>query len=131
MGSKTEAIKREQEIAEQARPFILKQLQEGREPLEISTLVAERWDVDQRLSYRWAQYISDDYHQKRRRYVFLGLAMLWPGALLAAGGAVLSVLDVTFIPFVPWLAGLVSGLPLVGAGSVVIHRAGRLVRLSV
>lgn len=130
MAGKSEEIRREQEIAAEARPFILEQLRAKREPLEIGQAVSERWGVDGRLSYRWAQYITEDFFGQKKKYVAIGLVMIWIGALVAAAGVVLTLFSIlASIPL--WIIGLAVGLPLIIAGSVVVARSPYMVTLSV
>jgi hypothetical protein len=131
MASKSEEIRKEQEIAASARPLILERLQAGDEPLAISRLVSERFGVDEQLSYRWSQYIGEDYARQKRLYVAIGLVVLWIGVLVAATGTVLSVLGIEPFSFPLWAISLIAGVPLLAVGIGVLLMAGRLVKLSV
>ncbi|HKJ85020.1 MAG TPA: hypothetical protein VKA06_03035 [Spirochaetia bacterium] len=125
--SKSDERRREQELADQARPLILAELRERGEPVEIAREVAQRLSVDETKAYRWVSYIAEDFEARRRRIAALGLAMLWPGMLVLAGGPILSLLGVgTGFPL--WALGVIIGLPLSIAGGFVSVRSRALVR---
>ncbi|MFW5741790.1 MAG: hypothetical protein ACOC2D_00820 [Spirochaetota bacterium] len=129
--SRAEEIRRDQERAQAARPAILERLREGREPLEVSHEVSERFDVDASKAYRWVAYIAEDFQRRRRRVAFIGLSLLWPGMLMLVAGPTLWLFGVPGpgIPF--WLLGLVVGVPLSCAGAWLAISARRLVRVTV
>ena len=128
--SKTDDIRREQQLAEEARPEIVRRLREGAEAAVVARELAERLPVDETKAYRWTAYIAEDFERRRRRIATAGLLMLWPGAIVLVGGALLSLLGVW--PAAPvWLYGLLIGLPLSGAGAVVAGRSRALVRETV
>jgi len=128
--SKADEIRREQRLADEARPEIVRLLREGAEPAAIAGELAERLPVDDTKAYRWAAYIAEDSEIRRRRIATAGLLMLWPGAIVLAGGPLLSLLGVwSTLPL--WLYGLAIGLPLTGAGAWIAARSRSLVRETV
>lgn len=125
--SKSDERRREQQLADEARPLILAQLRERAEPVEIARDIARRLSVDETKAYRWVSYIGEDFESRRRRIAAIGLAMLWPGMLTLAGGPLLSLLGVG-AGFPLWALGLIVGLPLTVAGGFVAMRSRALVR---
>lgn len=125
--SKSDERRREQELADEARPLILARLRERAEPVEIGREIARRLSVDETKAYRWVSYIAEDFEARRRRIAAIGLAMLWPGMLTLATGPMLSLLGVES-GFPLWALGLIVGLPLSIAGGFVSVRSRALVR---
>lgn len=126
--SRAEDIRRDQARADAARPAILEWLREGREPLDVSREVSERFDVEETQAYRWVAYIAEDFERRRRRIAFVGLSLLWPGMLVLVAGPLLWLFGVPGpgMPF--WVLGLVAGVPLSSAGAWLSTSARRLVR---
>ncbi len=125
--SKSDERRREQALADEARPLILAQLRERVEPVDIARDIAGRLSVDETKAYRWVSYIAEDFEARRRRIAAIGLSMLWPGMLTLVGGPLLSLLGVgAGVSF--WSLGLIVGLPLTVAGGFVATRSRSLVR---
>lgn len=126
--TKSEEIRRDQELAEQARPRIIEALRDRREPLDIAREVGTQLDVDERKAYRWVAYIAEDFERRRKRIGVMGLLLLWPGMIVLVGGALLSLFGIAFGALALWLIGLIVGVPLTVAGAVIAFGARRLVR---
>jgi hypothetical protein len=133
--SKADEIRREQELAERARPVMIDALREGRDPLEIARMIASEFQIDERQAYRWAQYTAEAFDRRRRRVVALGVLLLWVGVLGIAAGILVTLFapgaDAGSNRVAAWVVGLVSGLPVAAAGSVIALRARRLVRKAI
>lgn len=81
---------RERELARKATaavPYILEQLEAGKEPVEVSSHVAANFDLDDRQAFKWVQITEERFLKKSKALSGLGLVLLWTGmlAILAAG----------------------------------------------
>ena len=123
--SKTDEIRRDQELSDMVRPQILAALRDGDEPLAISAQLASEHGIDERKAYRWVLYSSETFEKRRRRIQALGLLGLWTGVL---GASVTILLTIFTDASSAWITGVASGLPLAVAGAVVSARSRRLVR---
>ena len=127
---KSEEIRRDQELAEQARPGILEGLRNDEELLAIAERVAGELDVDGTKAYRWVAFIAEEYEAARRRVGLLGLTLLWAGVLVLVAGVVLSLLGISTAGFALWLAGIIAGVPIATAGVIVLARRRELAKVS-
>jgi hypothetical protein len=127
---KSEEIRRDQELAEQARPRILEGLRNDEELLVIAERVAGELDVDGTKAYRWVAFIAEEYEAARRRVSSLGLVLLWAGVLVLVAGVVLSLLGVSGGGLALWLPGIIVGVPTASAGVIVLARRRKLAKVS-
>ncbi|MFP4378568.1 MAG: hypothetical protein ACLFP4_16110 [Spirochaetales bacterium] len=129
--TKSEEIRLEQEKANEARPFIVAELRSNRALLEIASTVAQQWSIDERKAYRWVHYVSEEFAQRKRRWVTIGLIIVWVGVLIALGGVALTIFADLETLARPWLFGVLLGLPLTFIGAIIIARSAILVCLPV
>lgn len=127
---KSEEIRRDQELAEQARPVILEGLRNREENLSIAGRVADELEVEHTKAYRWVAYIAEEYEAARKRVSLVGLALLWIGVLALVAGAALSLLGMVSGSLAYWLLGLIVGVPIAGAGAIVLARRRHLVNVA-
>jgi hypothetical protein len=115
--SKSDEIRREQELAQEVRPIIVEGLRRGEEPVRIAEKLTTGFPVDSKKAYRWVVYVAEQFEARRARLGLLGLLLLWPGTIVLVLGILL------------WVPGLIVGLPLAAAGSYILARRDRLVRM--
>ncbi len=79
---------REQRIAAEAEPEIIRALGEGRELQEIAGEIAGRYEIDEIKAYRWVTYIDQRYQRRRKRIALTALSIMWVGAIALVVGVV-------------------------------------------
>ncbi|MFW6337661.1 MAG: hypothetical protein ACOC25_01945 [Alkalispirochaetaceae bacterium] len=79
---------REQRIAAEAEPEIVRALAEGRELREIAEEIARRYELDEIKAYRWSSYIDQRYQKRRKRIALIALSIMWAGAIALMVGVV-------------------------------------------
>ena len=120
-------LREEQQKAADARPIILEGLRRGDDPVLIGEVVAARFEVDEKLAYRWVVYSEEHFDRSRRGIAAAGASLMWVGGLVVISGLVLRLFGSGLVGR-PFMLGTVIGVPLLVTGLVLGLFATRLAR---
>lgn len=77
-----EQQREEERLYRQHLPEILDAIKRGDEMVGVAREIAERSGVDERITYRWVQFVEQNLDRTRKRLAVAGLVPLWVGILI-------------------------------------------------